>query len=229
VAQLRFGGGEEMQRKVIEAILNTETTFFRDFSMFEAFRTAALPDLLKRRGTERRLNLWSAACSTGQEPYSLAMILHQVQPPLGGWSVRLLASDLSAGVLEYARAGRYTQAEVNRGLPAGFLVSCFEQVNSHWVVREEIRRKIEFQRINLMGPWPLWGAMDAIFLRNILIYFEMEARRGVLRRLRGALKPDGYLFLGGTETIINVDDGFESVPMGRAVAYRLKPSAGVGL
>jgi chemotaxis protein methyltransferase CheR len=156
------------------------------------------------------------------------MILHQVQPPLTGWAVRLLASDFSLSVLEYARAGRYTQMEVNRGLPAGFLVSCFEQENAHWVVREEIRRRVEFQQINLMGPWPLWGAMDAIFLRNILIYFEMEARREVLRRLRGALKPDGYLFLGGTETIINVDDGFEAVPLGRAVAYRLKPAAGRG-
>ena len=228
VARLRFGGGEELQRRVIESILNTETTFFRDFSMFEAFRTTALPDLVRRRGAERKLSLWSAACSTGQEPYSLAMILHQAQPPLAGWTVRLLASDFSSGVLDYARAGRYSQMEINRGLPAGLLVSCFEQQNSHWVLREEIRRRVEFQRINLIGPWPLWGAMDAIFLRNILIYFEMEARRGVLRRLRGVLKPDGYLFLGGTETVINVDDGFEAVPMGRAVAYRLRSPAGGG-
>ncbi len=225
VSRLRSDGAADLQRKAVEAVVNTETSFFRDFHVFEAFRTAALPDLLRRRGGDRRLALWSAACATGQEPYSLAMILHQAQPPLAGWSVRLLASDFSFSVLDYARAGRYTQAEVNRGLPAGFLVTCFEQEGSAWTVREEVRRRIEFRQINLTGPWPPGEAMDAIFLRNVLIYFDKEARREVLRRIRMALRPGGCLFLGGTETLINMDDGFEPVPLGRAVAYRSRPQA----
>ena len=226
VAKLRFGGAEDVRRKAVELVLNTETTFFRDFHVFEGFRTVGLPDLLRRRGGERRLNLWSAACSTGQEPYSLAMILHPQMESLPGWSVRLLASDFSSAALEYARAARYNQTEVNRGLPAALLVRWFEQEGPTWMLRDEIRRRVEFQQINLASPWPLREAMDAIFLRNVLIYFDMEARREVLRRIRLNLRPDGYLFLGGTETIFHVDDGFEPVPMGRAVAYRLRPPAG---
>ncbi len=228
VMRMRQDGTEDLRRRAAEAVVNMETTFFRDFHVFEAFRTAVLPECLKRRSAERRLQIWSAACSTGQEPYSLAMILHQNPLPLAGWNVRLLASDFSLSALQYARAGRYTQAEINRGLPAEVLVNCFEQEDSGWVLREEIRRRVEFQQINLIGPWPLQGPMDAIFLRNVLIYFDLESRREVLRRLCPLLRPDGCLFLGGTETIVHVNDLFETVQLGRAVAYRAKPQAAIG-
>jgi chemotaxis protein methyltransferase CheR len=215
----RFG---PLHRKVVEAMATNETSFFRDVHPFDALRTAVLPDVLARRAAERTFHVWCAAASTGQEPYSVAMLLREHFPQLAGWTVRLLATDLSTDVLGRARAGRFTQLEVNRGLPAAHLVRYFERQGPHWVLGEEVRRMVEFRELNLAEPWPVLPPMDVVLLRNVLIYFDLDTKREILAKLRRVLRPDGWLFLGGAETTLNVDDAFERVQVGRASAYRVR-------
>ena len=153
-----------------------ETSFFRDIRPFEAIREVLMPELMRRRSATRRLNIWSAACSTGQEPYSLAMLLRDHFPELNSWNLQLLASDLSSEVLEKAKAGRYTQLEVNRGMPAHLLVRYFKRHALDWTVVDEVRRMIDFQVINLIDSWPSMPLLDLVLIRNVLIYFEAESK-----------------------------------------------------
>jgi chemotaxis protein methyltransferase CheR len=207
---------------VREAMLETETSFFRDTHPFEALQTFVLPLLLKKRSGNRTLNLWCAACSSGQEPYSIALLLHQYFPVFTGPTVHFLASDISPEMLSRARFGRYSQHEVSRGLPPALLRRYFQQQDSEWQIQEDIRRTIDFRQIDLAGEWPPLPAMDIIFMRNVLIYFDIPTRKAILTKVGQVLSPDGYLFLGAGETAVALDDIFKPVRLDKTVCYKLR-------
>jgi chemotaxis protein methyltransferase CheR len=168
------------------------------------------------------LNIWCAACSSGQEPYSVAMLVHDAIGADPSWRVRLLATDLSPAMLARTRAGVYSQFEMNRGLPANRLVRHFRQQGRDWQIEEPLRRMVETRQVNLDETLPSMPSMDIIFLRNVLIYFDVATKRQILARIRRVMRPDGYLILGGAETTLNLDDAFERVQIGRAPVYRLR-------
>jgi chemotaxis protein methyltransferase CheR len=205
---------------VIEAMTTNETSFFRDVSPFDALRTTLLPDFIKRRGEQGRIRIWCGASSTGQEPYSIAMIIRDHFPQLMKGRIEIVASDLANTVLTLARAGRYSQLEVNRGLPAPLLVKYFKQEGIEWVLSPDIKRMVDFRQLNLIDPWPSMQPFDFVFLRNVMIYFNVDAKREILRKMRGVLKPDGCLFLGTAETTMGVDETFQRRAVGRAVCYQ---------
>jgi chemotaxis protein methyltransferase CheR len=227
IARLRRAPFGELHRKVVESMTNNETTFFRDARVFAMLKNALVPELIARKAAERSINIWCAACSSGQEPYSIAMLLRECLA-VRGWKLRIVASDLSRDVLARAAAGRYTQLEINRGLPANLLVKYFEQVPGAWQIRPEIRSMVEFLEINLIDAWPALPPMDVVLLRNVLIYFDVETKRTVLRRMSRVLEPRGWLFLGGAETIGSLDDSFESIADAGVIRFRPKSSAAGG-
>lgn len=189
-----------LMRDVIDAMTTNETSFFRDRTPFETFREHVLPNLIASRANERRLRFWCAACSTGQEAYSLAMTLDEEARALRGWSLETLATDLSTAAIETAREGGYSQFEAQRGLSTGRLLRYFHREGESWRVNEHLRARIDFRDFNLLSDYAGLGAFDAIFCRNALIYFEPETRRAVLARLSRALNEGGYLFLGASES-----------------------------
>jgi chemotaxis protein methyltransferase CheR len=206
--------------KVIDALTTNETLFFRDFHPFEALRRTILPGIIEQRANLKRLTIWSAACSTGQEPYSLAMLLLEHFPQLRGWNVSILATDLSPTVLKAAQAGIYSQFEVNRGLPASYLVKYFSKQEEKWHIKDEIKSMIDFRPMNLIQSWPVMPPLDLVFIRNVMIYFDVETKKTILKKIRNCLLPHGYLFLGTAETTANLDPGYQAVTHGRAVVYR---------
>ncbi|HWB12223.1 MAG TPA: protein-glutamate O-methyltransferase CheR [Pirellulales bacterium] len=208
--------------KVVEAMTTNETSFFRDLKPFEALRKMVFPALVAQRRAERRLSVWCAACSTGQEPYSIAMIMRDPAVVPAGWTTRIQATDLATNVLERAKLGRYNQFEVNRGLPAHLLVKYFQKQGIEWQVKDDLRSMIDFKLLNLIEPWPNLPSMDVVFLRNVLIYFDVETKRRILAKVRKILRPDGYLFLGGAETTLNLDDAWARVDFEGSGCYRLK-------
>lgn len=221
ISFLRSRPHSDLHTRVVEAIATTETSFFRDFHPFEALREHILPDLIrKRKDTTSMLSVWCAACSSGQEPYSVAMTLKDLIPDSRSWTIQLLASDLSKKMLDRARSGVYQQLEVNRGLPARHLVRFFEQKGPRWHLRDEIRSMVTFFQHNLGSEWVRIPQVDLLFLRNVLIYFDLDTRRHILRQVHRHLKPDGFLVLGAAETTLNLDDSFKRVQYGRAVLYQ---------
>jgi chemotaxis protein methyltransferase CheR len=222
LARLRSGPDDGLQRKVVEAMTTNETSFFRDLHPFEALRQTVLPELVQRRPAAVGLHLWSAACASGQEPYSLAMLVHEHFPTLAAGRLRIIASDLSTEMLDRARQGVYSQMEVNRGLPARLLVKYFQKHGQDWQIKDDVRRLVEFRPINLVGAWPALPALDVVLLRNVLIYFDVATKKQILGKVRQLLRPDGCLILGGAETTINLDDAFERVTAGRSGYYRLR-------
>jgi chemotaxis protein methyltransferase CheR len=217
IGRLERAAGGPLRQRVVEAMTTNETSFFRDGHPFEAVRTRVLPELARRGG--RDLDVWSAACSTGQEAYSLAIIAADL-PLLAGWNVRLVGTDISSEVLARARAGRYTQVDVDRGLPALLRARHFEHFGRDYMVRPELRRLIEFRNLNLIAPWPALPPMDLIFLRNVLVYFDIETRRRILDRAALALGPGGYLCLGSSETMVSLGPRLTPVAIGRTLLYR---------
>jgi len=216
-----FAGG--LHHKVVQAMTTNETSFFRDVRPFEVLKTMVLPELVNKRSAQRALNFWCAAASTGQEPYSVAMVMREAASTLlPTWNFRFIATDISTEVLARAIQGRYSQLEVNRGLPASLLVKYFQQEGNEWQIKAEIRRMVEFREINLTEPWSTLPPMDLVFMRNVLIYFSVETKKGILAKVRQLLKPGGFLFLGSSETTLNLDDGFEPVPTDRTACYRLR-------
>jgi chemotaxis protein methyltransferase CheR len=208
VALLRSPSSNDLRQRVVEAMVTTETMFFRDVLPFEMIRKVILPDLVLRRAAERRLNIWCAACSTGQEPYSVGILIREYFPELSTWTINILATDLSRDVLSRARAGIYKQAEVNRGLPASLLLKYFRQQGTSWQLVDEIRAMVDFQELNLVRAWPPLPPMDLVFLRNVMIYFDVQTKKTILARMARVLRPDGYLLLGGAETTFNLDNSY---------------------
>jgi chemotaxis protein methyltransferase CheR len=226
VLRLRSHRKERLLAEMVEAMTINETFFFRDGQPFEVLRQTVLPELIRLRAAARSLNIWSAACSSGQEPYSVAMLLRHHFPVLSGWHIRLLASDLSTAMLERARQGRYSELEVSRGLPPELRGAYFQQQEEGWQIRDDIRRMVEFRSVNLSGVWPELPALDLVLLRNVLIYFDVPTRQRILDRVRRVIQPDGYLLLGGAETTHALDDGFVAVAFGQASFFRLQGSRG---
>jgi len=221
VARLRAPGGIGLISQVVEALATNETMFFRDVHPFESLRKIVIPDLIRRRGSERALTIWCCASSTGQEPYSVAMLLRENFPELRTWKVSILATDFSRDSLARARAGTYSQIEVNRGLPAPLLVKYFQQHGTQWQVKEEIRRLVEFRELNLAQPWPFLPRMDLVLNRNVMIYFDAATKKGILGRIAQLLRSDGFLLLGGAETTFNLVDSFCRVEALKAGFYQL--------
>lgn len=217
----------QIHQQIVDALTTNETSFFRDGEPFTALSNQVIPELVKARSATRSLKVWSAACSSGQEPYSLAMVMQDALPL--GWNSEILATDISTEMLKRAEAGTFTQLEVNRGLPAPLLVRYFERVGAHWKVASSLRNHVSFKRLNLASPLPSMGPFDVIFIRNVLIYFDVETKRSVLQQVSNLLRPDGWLFLGSAETTIGIDDRFERVVAGRTSAYRLRTGARVAV
>jgi chemotaxis protein methyltransferase CheR len=205
-----------------EALITTETSFFRDFHPFEALREHVLPELIRnRRKSTKTFTIWSAACSSGQEPHTIALMIKEYFPILQDWSLNLIASDVSQSMVRRAKEGLYFQHEINRGLPAKLLVKYFKQEKTMWQVRPEIREMFQYFQHNIMHDWSHLPQTDVLLLRNVLIYFDVNERRQVLHRVRRNLKPGGYLVLGAAETTLSLDDGFERAQFGRSVFYRV--------
>ncbi len=213
------GSANGLRRQVVEAMTTHETLWFRDPGQYDALRNKVLPDLLEKRRHTKRLRLWSAASSSGQEAYSLAILLLEMN--LGDWNIEILGTDLSEQILEKARQGRYLQIEVNRGLPVASLVKYFHRHGLDWQLNDQIRGMVRFQRFDLRDGMRQLGAFDVIFCRNVLIYFDQDTKRRILTRLHGALQKDGCLLLGGAENTLNLVDTFERVAYGSAVVYRV--------
>lgn len=209
-ARLQQANDPVLLREVVEAMATGETSFFRDSTPFERLKNNILPPLLKERQASRTLRILSAACSTGQEPYSIAMLLKD-EPALLGWKCDILAVDFSTEALEYASTAAYSQFEVQRGLPVRQLVRHFTQDGDKWRLKPDVREMVRFQQANLLAEPSGLGVFDVIFCRNALIYFDVPTKAKVLQHLRGILRQDGALMLGGTETVLGVTDVFKPV------------------
>jgi chemotaxis protein methyltransferase CheR len=222
VKQLRASPSGPLQRQVIESMTTNESSFFRDVNPYTALRQTVVPELMRLRAAEKAISIWSCACSSGQEPYSIAMLLQEHFPSLSGWRVRIVATDLSTEMLTRARSGMFSQLEVNRGLPAAMLVRYFEKRGLEWQVREPLRRMIDFRELNLAGPWTGVPNADLIMLRNVLIYFDMPTKAKILGKVRQLLRPGGFVFLGTAETTMNLDDKYELHRADGAVFYKVR-------
>ena len=215
---LRSSGDPDLRRQVVEAMTTHETFFFRELTQFEALKSTVLPELVELRRHSRRINIWSAASSSGQEAYSAAMTM--LEMGLGSWNISIVGTDLSTAVLQRAVAGKYLQLEVNRGLPAPMLVKYFQRDGLNWQLKDEVRRMVRFQQDDLRRISPAWGPFDIVFCRNVLIYFSIATKRIILDRIWRCLSPGGYLLLGGTETTLNLDDRFLRRKVGQSVLYQ---------
>jgi chemotaxis protein methyltransferase CheR len=204
----RLGSDRELAQSVIDAMTTNETFFFRDRVPFDKFRKVMLPQLLAARSAERRLRIWCAACSTGQEPYSLAMLLDEEARQLTGWTIEILATDLSRRAVDSAKQGLYSQFEVQRGLPITLLLRYFQRAGDRWQINEFLRSRVNFREFNLLSDYRPLGTFDAIFCRNVLIYFDVASKRDILARLSRTLAPDGFLLMGSAETVIGLSDTF---------------------
>jgi len=205
------GGSGALMTNVVEAMTTNETFFFRDKVPFDHFRDTIMPEVLKARAARRSVRIWCAAGSTGQEPYSLAMTLKEMSAALTGWRVEIIATDLSQEVLEKAKAGVYSQFEVQRGLPIQMLMKYFKQTGETWQVNPELRAMIQHRQLNLLQDFSHLGTFDVIFCRNVLIYFDQETKINIFNRLARQIEPDGFLVLGAAETVVGLTDTFKPI------------------
>jgi chemotaxis protein methyltransferase CheR len=217
VARLRGPAAEPLIVEVVEAMTTNESFFFRDKVPFEHFRDTIMPALLSSRAAGRRIRIWCAAAATGQEPYSLAIALKEMGRDLRGWKIEIVATDLSTEVLEKAKSGIYSQFEVQRGLPALMLIKYFSQVGETWQIAPEIRGMVKFMPLNLLNDFAHLGRFDLVLCRNVLIYFDQATKIGVLERIAGITERDGFLVLGGAETVVGLTQCFKPIPDKRGV------------
>ena len=217
LAQKLRSGATALATEVVEAMTTNETFFFRDKIPFDHLRETVVPALLKARGSRRRLRIWCAASSTGQEPYSIAMCLKEMSTELAGWHVEIVATDLSVGVLEKSKAGLFSQFEVQRGLPIQLLVKYFTQVGELWQINADIRAMVQHRQLNLLQDFSHLGKFDVIFCRNVLIYFDPETKSMIFDRLCQSLEADGVLALGAAESVVGISDAFRPFPEKRGL------------
>ncbi|MEQ8412378.1 MAG: protein-glutamate O-methyltransferase CheR [Erythrobacter sp.] len=215
----RRSSDRDLAAEVVEALLNNETYFFRDKPTFDQLPVDILPLLAERRQETKRLTIWSAGCSTGQEVHSLAMLFAEQAERWAGWSIDILGTDVSHKVIRAARTGLYSQFEVQRGLGVAQMLRHFEETPAGWQIHEEIRRCARFQQHNILSEPPLRQPVDLILCRNVLLYFDVDTRRRAFARLSGALAEDGFLMLGAGETVVGQTDAFIAAD-GRASIYR---------
>ncbi|MBL4893581.1 MAG: protein-glutamate O-methyltransferase CheR [Emcibacter sp.] len=211
INEIRLRRKEDLLSEITDAMTTNESFFFRDNTPFDLFREDVLPGLIQSRATSKRLRIWCAAASTGQEPYSLAIILSEMEAKMPGWKVEIVGTDLSQQVLDKAKAGIYSQFEVQRGLPIKLLMKYFTQAGEMWQISEKIRKMVTYRPFNLLDSFSGLGTFDVIFCRNVLIYFHQETKAQVLDRLRGQMPADGTLFLGAAETVLGLTDKFKPV------------------
>ena len=221
--RLRVGFDPTLMERAVDSLVTCETLFFRDRSPFQAMRGVALPQLKQARAANRQLRIWSAACATGQEPYSIAMVMDEMMRDFAGWRVDIIASDVSKAALRTAVAGLYSQFEVQRGLPTPMLLRYFRKEAEGWRVAEHLRAAIDFQNVNLVADFSHLGAFDIVLCRNVLMYMNVERKRDILQRIARQLAPDGYLLLGATETVVGLTDEFVPTP-GFAGLFTRKPN-----
>ncbi len=210
-------GNDALMTTVVEAMMTNESFFFRDKLPFENFRSTVLPALTAARRSSRAIRIWCAAAATGQEPYSLAMLLKEMQRDLAGWRIDVIATDLSNEVLEKARQGIYSQFEVQRGLPIQLLIKYFTQIGDMWQIAPDIRSMVKYQQLNLLSDFSHLGMFDLIFCRNVLIYFDQETKINLLDRLARVIAGDGYLVLGAAETVVGLTETFKVVTEARGL------------
>ncbi len=211
VAELRRTNSETLAREITDAMTTNESFFFRDRTPFDIFERQVLPMLRQRRAARKRIRIWCAACSTGQEPYSLAMILKNQEAQWRDWSIEIIGTDIARPVLKKAEAGLYSQFEVQRGLPIQMLMKYFTQVGDQWQIAPEIRSMVKFKEFNLLDSFAPLGNFDVIYCRNVLIYFDQPTKKEVLERMRKIMPSDGVLFLGAAETVLGITDAFRPV------------------
>jgi len=200
---------EALLRDITEAMTTNESSFFRDQKPFDLFKQLVLPKLLESRAAKRQIRIWSAACSSGQEAYSLAMLLQEEGAKLAGWKIEIIGTDISAEMVERCKAGIYTQFEVQRGLPITLLVKHFKQNGDKWQISPQIRQMASFREFNLLGDLSPLGQFDVVFCRNVLIYFDQATKGKVLEQVARIMPADGYLYLGGAETVLGITDRFK--------------------
>ena len=208
--------GESVCRAVTDAMTTNETFFFRDRVPFDQFRDVMLQALLKARLTKRHIRIWCAGCSTGQEPYSLAMVVDGL-PHFIGWNVEIVASDINSEVVSRAKEGVFNQFEVQRGLPIQMLVKHFQQDGTEWRVSDALKKRVQFRVFNLLEPFAGLGKFDIVFCRNVLIYFDQKTKHDVLDRLSKSLADDGYLVLGAAETVLGFGKSFAPLTEARGI------------
>ena len=218
----------QLREEVIEAMTTNETRFFRDLVPFAALADVVLPEVIQRRAESRTLSIWSSACSTGQEPYSIAMLIHERFPELAGWNIQILATDLSRKVLARAEEGRYRRVDVGRGLSPEQLARFFDEEHDLWSIKPHLRQRITFRYHNLTVPWPRLPLFDVVFLRNVLIYFDLDVKRQVMQRVWDQTAEQGYLFLGASERPPTQDGGWRQLPIPRSGCYQRMPSRTAG-
>jgi chemotaxis protein methyltransferase CheR len=219
LVQKMKAGSASLITQVVEAMTTNETFFFRDKIPFDHFRQSIMPEIVKARAARRSVRIWCAAGSTGQEPYSLAMCLKEMESQLAGWRVEIIATDLSQDVLEKSRAGLYSQFEVQRGLPIQMLVKYFKQLGEFWQINPDIRAMVQHRQLNLLHDFSSLGTFDVIFCRNVLIYFDQDTKINIFNRLCRIMEPDGFLVLGAAETVVGLTDTFKPYPDKRGL-YR---------
>lgn len=212
VAKLKSFAEEPLRQRVTEAMTINESFFFRDKTPFDRFQDTVLPLMQKTRGATKRMRIWCAAASTGQEPYSLAMMFKQAGDEFAGWKIEIVATDISSEVLEKAKSGLYTQFEVQRGLPIQLLLKYFKQDGDQWRISQELRDMVQYRKHNLLDDFSSLGMFDVIFCRNVLIYFDSKTKQDVLSRISRMLVKDGHLLLGAAETVVGFTNLFMPMP-----------------
>jgi chemotaxis protein methyltransferase CheR len=225
VTTLKLAQDAALMTAVVEAMTTNESFFFRDKTPFEHFRSTIMPALFAARRSSRTIRIWCAAVATGQEPYSLAMCLKEIEAEIAGWRIELLATDLSGEVLEKARSGRYTQFEVQRGLPIQLLIRHFAQSGELWQIAPDIRAMVRYRQLNLLADFTQLGTFDLIFCRNVLIYFDQVTKTDVLNRLARVIAQDGFLVLGAAETVVGLSDRFKMVHDKRGLYVPAAPAS----
>lgn len=219
------GGDRTLVEEVVDAMTTNESFFFRDTKPFDQFRHVVLPHMIKARASKKHLRIWCAAASSGQEPYSLAMILDEFKSQLAGWRIEIIGTDISREILTKARTGLYSQFEVQRGLPISLLVKYFQKKEDQWQISADIRSKVQYKEFNLLDDFRPLGQFDVVYCRNVLIYFDQPTKSDVLARISALMPDDGFLFLGGAETVLGISDKFKPLARQRGIYQLNRPGA----